>query len=395
MTRTSRLALAAFLLLLPGFFAYHFLLAKSLIPPLLGGYSSAMAMIWLLPLALLYTQQIVLKPAQRCGMDTAFMAFLGYYLIVLLLNMGLSRRGDAAAEQIGILPQFFVLYAVARLVPPETPRLRNFLLVGLLAMSLAIVLNADEGTFFAASFDLLATADYFANYQAYGFIYSVCLIYVLCATPSTKHRAWIYVFALPTLFLNGARTELIGVVLLSVLTEFMMSRRKLLMLGIAVALIAAVAAALPLLAEIYPESRTIFLFLDYSDDLSKLERARMLEEGWNSILESPWIGALGSHKPGEHIHNALSAWVDLGALGFTAYTLLIALPALDLSILRRPRLNEPGFRLALSFIFLVALFAITAKHFTHQLLPLALGAYSRFTVASRQQLESGLRALPA
>ena len=383
MHQPPRLALLAFHVLLPGFFAYHFLLAKSLIPPLFGGYSTAMAMLWVLPLALLFLQRVLLRPDQRGSMDASFITFLVYMAVVLLLHMAITSRGEAAAEQIGVLPQFLVLYVVARLVPPLAPGLRRALIVALLAMSVAIVTNADEGTFFAASFDVLGTADYFANYQAYGFVYTVCLLYVLCATPSGKHRALIYAFALPTLFLNGARTELIGVVLLTVVLEFALSRHKLLTLAIAAACMAGLAALLPVLADIYPESRTIFLFLDYSDDLSKLERARMLADGWESILASPWTGALGSHKPGEHIHNALSAWVDLGLPGFTAYALLVALPLVDMLLLRRIDLRDPDYRLALSLACLMALFALTAKHYTHQLLPLALGAYARYAVTRR------------
>lgn len=380
----SRLALAGFLVLLPGFFAYHFLLAKGLIPPVLGGYSTAMALIWLLPLSMLLLQRVLLLESERCAMDVAFLAFLGYALAVMLLNMALSARGTAAADQIGVLPQFVVLYVVARLVPADAPRLRGLLTVLLLAMSLAIVTNADEGTFFAASFDLLKTGDYFANYQAYGFVYSVCLIVVLSATPSLRQRLWIYLFALPTLFLNGARTELIGVVLLALVLEFMRSRRKLLTLAIAAGILAAVASVLPLLADQYPESRTLFLFLEYSDDLSKLERARMLHDGWQSILQSPWLGALGSHQPGEHIHNALSAWVDLGLPGFAAYALLLTIPLVDLWLLRRHDLDEPAYQLALSLVCLMALFALTAKHYTHQLFPLALGAYARFSAVERR-----------
>ena len=381
---TPRLALAGFLVLLPGFFAYHFLLAKSLIPPLLGGYSTAMALIWLLPLSLLLIHRVALNPLNRSAVDAAFLGFLAYMLVAFLLNMALTGRGAAAGEQIGVLPQFVVLFVAARFVSPQTARLRSTLLVALLAMSVSIVTNADEGTFFAASFDLLETADYFANYQAYGFVYSVCLIYVLCATPSRKGRMGIYLFALPTLFLNGARTELIGVVLLTLFLEFLRSRHKLLTLAIAAGLVAGIAAALPLLADLYPESRTIFLFLDYSDDISKLERARMLQDGWTSIMQSPWIGALGSHRPGEHIHNALSAWVDLGLPGFAVYVALLALPLVDLFLLRKVDLDDPQYQLALSLACLMALFAITAKHYTHQLLPLSMGAYASYVVSQRR-----------
>ena len=80
-------------------------------------------------------------------MDAAFMAFLGYYLVVLLLNMGISQRGAAAADQIGVLPSSSLLYVLGRLVPPGAHGLHRTLLFGLLAMSVAIVTNADGAPF--------------------------------------------------------------------------------------------------------------------------------------------------------------------------------------------------------------------------------------------------------
>ena len=81
--------------------------------------------------------------------------------------------------------------------------------------------------------------------------------------------------------------ELIGVVALTATVEFLLSQRKWLMFATAASLVTIAIAALPILADFYPESRTIFLFLDYSDDLSKIERTRMLDEGWNSIQQNP------------------------------------------------------------------------------------------------------------
>ena len=67
-------------------------------------------------------------------------------------------------------------------------------------------------------------------------------------------------------------------------------------------------------------------------------------------------GALGSHRPGEHIHNALSAWVDLGLIGFAAYSMLIACQLSTCCSCGDCTCVTRASRLAVLFIFLVALF---------------------------------------
>lgn len=378
-------ARVCFYFLLPGFFIYHFLVAKQLLPGLLAGYSTAMAGILLLPMGALYVQHVIGRPSERCAMDYAFNAFVVFYAVVLLVNMAVSGRGAAANAQLGIVLQFLTLYWVARLVPLGQARFQGWLLAFLLAMTVAFAFNADEGTFVVAALELLQTTDHLANYQAYAFVYSVVMLFVLAPMQTRWHRLLVYLFAAPALFLNGARTEFIGMLLLILLLEFIESRHKLFTLAVAAALTGLAIASLPLLAELYPESRTVFLFIDYSDDVSANERTRMLSGGLESIADNPWLGAFGSHAPGEHIHNALSAWVDLGLVGFVWYVLLIAVPVLDLCLLRRPQLRNPTYRLAVSLVFLIALFAITAKHFTHQLLPLAAGIYACHVVAERRR----------
>ncbi len=381
--RSTRVVSLCFYLLLPGFFVYHFLVAKQLLPGLLGGYSSAMAGLLLLPLGIVYGKHLLSDRGNWRFMDAAFHAFVVYYALVLLAHLLFSSHSSTASEQLGIVPQFLALYWLARLAPLGQPRFQRWMLAFLLLMSGAIAFNADEGTFVAAALDLLQTTNYLANYQAYAFVYSVVMLFVLAPMQKRWQRLLVYLICVPTLFLNGARTEFIGVLLLILLLEFLMSRHKLATLLVAGALVGLGIAALPWLADLYPESRTVFLFIDYNDDISANERARMLSSGWRSIIESPWIGAFGSYAPGEHIHNALSAWVDIGLAGFVFYVALIAVPLLDLLVLRRLDLRNANYRLAFALLLLTALFAITAKHFTHQLLPLAVGLYARVAPQTR------------
>lgn len=371
--------------LFPGFFVYHFLVAKQWLPPLLGGYSSAMAALLLAPLGWIYATQVLLRPVERTNVDAAFMAFIGYYALAMSLHIAFGERPAAAPEHFGIIVQFLSLFFVLRLLPITDRNQWRWLLLALLAMSATIALNASEGSFVIATLDLLWTESYFATYQAYAFVYLVTFLLVLAPLQKLSARLALYLLAVPILFLNGARTEFVGIVLLVLCLEFLLSKQKWVLLGAFFAVLAVGALLLPLLADLFPESRTLLLFLDYSEDLSANQRTEMLVSGWRSIMDSPWVGALGSHAPGEHIHNGLSAWVDLGLPGFLAYALLILIPTLDLCLFQHRRLQEAEVRLAFSLLFLTALFAITSKHYTHQLLPLALAAYARLLVHGPSQ----------
>lgn len=384
----DRLVRLCFYLLLPGFFLYHFLVGKEFIPGLLRGYSTAMSSLLLLPLGLVYVRHLLRSPEHRRPLAAIYLGFVLYYAIVLMLQLALGRHGNAVFEQGGIVVQFLSLYILAVLAPLGERRFQRWLLGFFIAMTAIIVFNADEGTFVVAALDLIQTADFLANYQAYAFVYSVVMLYVLAPVRQRWMRLLVYLIGVPTLFLNGARTEFIGVLLMILLIEFLQSRHKLVTLMVTAALVGVAAMALPWLAELYPESRTVFLFIDYSDDRSASERSRMLADGLDGIMQSPWLGSFGSHAPGEHIHNALSAWGDLGVFGFAAYVCLIAVPLLDVCLLRRPQLRNPCYRLAFSLVFLTALFAATAKHFTHQLFPLAIGVYTRFVIEEQRRRQA-------
>lgn len=379
-----------FYALFPGFFGYHYLVALQWLPPVLGGYSSAMAAMLVLPLGWMFSQQVLTRPSQRSPVDVAFLAFVAYYAAVMLMHMAIGTRSEAAPQHFGVMVQFLSLYFAARLIPLEQAAFQRWLLVFLMAMSAVIVLNADEGTFVVATLDLLWSEDHFATYQAYAFVYLVTLLMVLAPMRRFAWRLPLYLLAIPTLFLNGARTEFVGVLILVLVLEFLLSRHKLLVTGVAAAVVALAISSLPMLAELYPESRTVLLFLDYGQDISANERAQMLSNGLRSIGDDPWFGAMGSYAPGEYIHNGLSAWVDLGLIGFGAYFLLIALPTADLLKQGIHKLQDANFRIAFCMMFLTALFALTAKHYTHQLLPLAVAVYARLQVRTRSQPQDEL-----
>lgn len=379
------LGTVSLLLMLPGFFFYHSLVSSGLIPAFLGGYSSAVASLLMPALLIGYVQHLGKSAANRTLTDAAFIGFCGYYLGILLLQLATGARGGAVSDQIGVIPQFLSLFMATVLAPLHDRRMRFALLISFAVMSAIIFLNIDEGVFIMGLLtDDLADGSV-ATYQAYGFVYSVVLVLLIGQVEDTRLRILVYVVGLPALFLNGARTELVGVALMAPLLEFALTSAKLRAATWAVVTLALLAASLPILADMFPDSRTVLLFLDYGDDRSASERAEMLAHGLQSISDHPWFGDFANYPPGAHIHNWLSAWVDLGLVGFVIYAGLQVGPFLHIACARRWRLHEPVFRLPFLLLGLSLLFALTAKHFTHQLLPIALGAYTRLLMHDRPQ----------
>lgn len=381
----SRSVRACFYLALPMFFLYHSIVGQGWIPTFLGGYSTAMAALLLPVLAFNYAKHLLSGRNHRLALDGIYAAFVGYYACVLAVQYANGTHSHAVPEQFGIAFQFVTLFMLSRLAPLGDPKFQRNNLILLLLMTGLIISNADDGTFIIASLELYGVDENLANYQAYAFVYSSVMLYVLAPMKKRWQRVLIYAIGIPTLFLNGARTEFIGVILLVLVMEFIESRHKLATLLVAAAAVGIGIASLPYLADLFPESRTVFLFLDYSDDRSAQERAEMLHAGWKTISEHPWLGDFQSHARGAHIHNGLSAWVDLGLAGFVAYVALIAVPAFDIFILQRGYWRVPSYRLTFAMIFLTALFALTAKHYTHQLFPLALGIYARFLLERKNE----------
>ena len=48
--------------------------------------------------------------------------------------------------------------------------------------------------------------------------------------------------------------------------------------------------------------RVITIFTEYEEDLSVLDRKKMLADGLDTILQHPWTGRMGSYLGGEYIH---------------------------------------------------------------------------------------------
>jgi O-antigen ligase len=96
-----------------------------------------------------------------------------------------------------------------------------------------------------------------------------------------------------------------------------------------------------------------------------------------TVTSNPVLGDYGSYPVGEYAHNLFSVWVDLGLLGFLLFSTLLLVPLVHLLTQFNARARDPEYVLALTVLILSIALFLTSKNFTYQLLPVAVGLYSR------------------
>ncbi|WP_423708673.1 hypothetical protein [Undibacterium sp. WLX3042] len=381
MTESIRLARRmnlVYLVLFPGFFLYHTLATLEYIPSFLGGYSSLMALLVLPGIFFVYLHRYSNSVRPAFTLNIIYWVFLLYYLCIVALNIAIGTDMEVAVPQLGIILQFGVLYIFGSLYQHTSEKALRTLLISFSVMTLIVLLNIEDGAFRLVPAEIELQDDKLANHQNYAFVYSLVFLYLLSTIPSAKKRFLTFLVGGFILFVIGARSEFIGVFGAFVVLEVATSKYRGTISIIFVAMLVGLYLASDWIAEEFPNNRNVFLFGDFEGDVSRLARAYMFEQGMKTIYDNPIWGDFASYELGHHIHNGLSAWVDLGIIGFIVYAGLIAVPLIYLLMNFKRKSVNPDYRLALYLFVLTAFLALTSKHFTHQIFPIALGTFARY-----------------
>lgn len=375
-----RLALLAFVVVFPGYFAYHALVAEGM-PAFLRGYSVLGAALATPIVALGYLKSMGTRHSV-VWVDAAFLAFV--VLLAGAASVGAASGADSAivGAHLGSVPQWIALYGVARLLDPTDRDVRRVVTLSWVTMSAIVLGNLSEGAFLVAALEVpLADRDTLATYQDFALLYLIVSVLCLAALRSPWCRALVFGVATLVLFMNGARSELIALLLATLLISWCLTRHRLAlaagMLGLVLAAAAAISAALATgtLAELLPYNRVIDLIENRAEGTLS-ERGEMLAEAWATLGKHPLLGHYASYKPGEYAHNILSAWIDLGIVGLALLLLLLVLPLVDLGRQFARRQRDVGFVGTLTLLLLALLLLLAAKAFTYNLVPFAVGAYA-------------------
>lgn len=186
------------------------------------------------------------------------------------------------------------------------------------------------------------------------------------------------------LYINGARTEFY---LFCAIGSIMLMKRWgwiAIIVGGTLFLISILAVTISAsqLLQIEGASRILGLF-DLAEDRSYSVRKIILNDAINTILEHPILGDYSSYEQGYYSHNALSAWVDFGLVGFSIYFLTIlavALSAYKLFSLNK-RENLPVLLLVCAFAFSILL----SKAYHHPLIGCVVGIVSASMIRDKRK----------
>lgn len=381
--RHKRLVQWAFLLLFPGFFFYQTLLGLGLIRAYLGGYFSIVALVLALPLGLAYFVAAKQHRQFISKFDLVHVLFVAYVLVVVVINLAAGANAIIVQRYLQSVMFFIEIYIIFRLIDFNDGTFVLLATLTLLAMSAITVHFSIDGFFYLQALNDTKDPGSLATYQGFARSYVYTLLIVVAVTRRVGVRLALYALAVATLFLNGARTEFTGVLVLVPLLEFYHTRHKLYLTLPFVFLLIQFAANAGAIAALLPENRILQL-LDLSHSSSAVARDHLSHNAWRTITENPLLGDFASYPDGHYAHNILAMWVDFGLAGFLAFAAILAWSAFRLltdGFFLKQRSNE--FVLACSFVFVAILWSLMAKSAPDMSVGAALGAFAKYRYQRR------------
>lgn len=370
--RTSLVVLFAFVMIVPGFFVYHALVAAGVWPPVLRGYSAASAVL-VLPLLI---PAYLLRCKAVSSFDLAYFGFIGYVLLVVIAGHAAGGDPTIVGSYLAVIPQWMSLYLIARLLQPNDPWVRVLIVVSFVAMSMMVAFNVSQGALLlAAVATVVGDRETLATYQDFAVRFLIVTALCLAITPSRTVRLAINAIAIACLFFTGARSEFLALFIVFAVMEWCRARRPAVVVLVAMAAIAAAAIALQSIVSLFPENRVVDLIENRAEG-SVSERQVMLSAAVTTVSDSPLVGRFASYLPGEYAHNILSVWVDFGFIGLAWLLVLLAWPGVGLVSQRRRLARDAGFPSTASLFAATLVLLVFAKAFSYTLLPFALGLYA-------------------
>lgn len=356
-----------FLVLFPLFYVYHFLVGSGAIPAFWAGWfgrNSLLAALLLGPTVLLAWKRTDDLRARR--MVAGLCTLIGVSALVAVWHYATGDRVimlPAVEQYLAVAVAWVATFGVGLWMRPTASFLTWLKLLFLVMVVIAWTHTDFDLMMFIPSLSLPVKAGV-ASYQGLARSIAVTAAVIL-AFESRRWQQLLSVFiGTATLFIQSARSEFVGFVLIASLWLGMLVKQREHKFAVTAAGLLALFAATVLLVPSFGGSRQLQL-LDIASESSWRARQEALVEGWESIKASPLLGDFGGHirdrGPGWYIHNGLSAWRQFGLLGFLAYAgMLVAAWIWSLDAVFRQNRTDGHAELALyvtSFSLLLSIFS--------------------------------------
>jgi hypothetical protein len=376
--REQVIANAAFFTLFPGFFFYHTLLGTGSISAVLGGYFSPASLVFVAPLAAVLYRRCCRSPRHFDTIERYYAAFIGYFLLIIACNtVGGANKAIVINHLLCIMFMIntFIIFSV---IDFSSYVFRIAGISALVAMTSIAFSYSVNGVFYLGALGIAKDSDSLATYQGFARSYLVTFLPVIAFTRHLLLRVALYGIATATLFINTARSEFVALLFVIPIIEFYFSRQKLLFVLAAALIFVLLKLYMDQLMASLPDNRILEL-MDLSHSTSATKRHHLSEHAMQTIAANPFLGDYASYAPGYYSHNILSAWVDLGLVGFLYLNAILLLPAIPMFMREYFTSQRNGnFILGFGLVCSTALLLLTSHYFTDMLIGATLGAYAQY-----------------
>ena len=376
------LSVFGFFLLFPGFFFYHYSVGTGYVTPFLGGYFSYVAVGVLLLLLLSNVKAFV---RIKNNIKFLFLALLSWTFLITVVNYLLDNPSGFTKEMLiwslqGILFNFLCYLLAKDLCFSE--RSKHILLACFVLMFFLVILNVGSSGIFYLKQDAGDVADSVATYQGF----ARCLVFVLLFQVSfyfKDNKFLLFLIVLLgsiALFFNGARTEFV-LFFASIVSLFLInSLRSVKTFLFGVLMIGVLVIVGLYFIELVPQSR-MFQLENLEESSSFQSRSFLNDNALKIIDENPILGAYGAYTNiggiGHNAHNLLSAWVNLGVIGFLGYiVLLVSLWGFVAKTFIKRRIGHERFNVFFLFLIFTTLALILSKDYSNMMVGFLVGLYA-------------------
>jgi hypothetical protein len=391
----------AFLLLFPGFFAYHSLVGLDYLNPFLGGFFRPLSIIFLPLLIFLFFRRFNARKIILNRLDYIFIVIIFYASFVGLVHYALGSGFVIEVElfesTISQLILNLAMYLLARTIDYENSTLKYMAIFGLFAMCVVVFLNIGQSGIFYLAMDAV-DRDAVAGYQGFARSIVVTAIFVLATTKDVRLFLAISLIVISALFVNGARSELIG---FAVSLFFMIIYKfniKASLFGLIALLFLLLAAILLVPSEIIEHNRFMELLNEGRLASSAVARGELSDAAIESIVNNIFLGDYGSYAlngfegVGGYAHNLLSAWVDLGVFGFILYVASFIIVGVAVFNARNNEKNGDVLSsIVVGFFFFTMPLMLFSKNYGYLLFGLTIGFSARMLDVARRKSGAQLR----
>lgn len=378
---TEFFSVMAFWFLFPGFFIYQVLINLRVLPSFLGGYFGLVAAAFFPFLLGLFVYQFARQPSLSGLLERTFLVLMFYIVLVSVLNYlfgQMSGYDDLLYWSLSGVMFNLSCFVIAKYINLQRSGFVALILVSFFVVAVLFFLNVQDGIF-----TLLNTGvDGSVTYQGYArSIVAVSFILV-----ALRRSNWMVAAVVPLsvviLTVIGSRSELILYVFTLIFSFYYLRLRSL----SGIASLVLISLIMGLLAvtfnNVILESLQDTRLYDFVENgvfnsSSGDARLKLTESGWNNIASDPVFGRYGIYvkqlgSVGSYPHNLLSAWLNLGIVGFLLY-LFIALGVFFQGLILARRNGTPYSLVLLFFsIFCITSF-VTSKDYLFMFLGFTVG----------------------